>query len=231
MALNLNKGGEENSKPSTEKKGLNLSKSGDTAKTGLNLSKEKTVAKEATSAKSGANEPGPKKKNPVMFIFLAVLIVGGGLFWFLNKGNTTPEQTSNKNGDNTVTSAPAQIEETVSTDNTTNNQGQDNSVNPSTAASSDNSVSNSPENDASASSNNVTNSNNAESSNSTPSKNQSSSSNSAPSAITPAGSIDEKVNQVLRGDFGNGLERKQALGEEYAVIQAKVNEILKDKNK
>lgn len=62
MALNLNKGGEENSKPSTEKKGLNLSKSGDAAKTGLNLSKEETVAKEATSAKSGANEPGPKKK-------------------------------------------------------------------------------------------------------------------------------------------------------------------------
>ncbi len=230
MALNLNKGGEENSKPSSEKKGLNLSKSGDTAKTGLNLSKEETVANKATSTKSGTIELEPKKKNPVMYILLAVLIVGGSLFWFLNKGTTTPEQTSNKNVDNTVSSAPAKIEDTASIDNTANNQGQDNSVNSSTAASSDNPVSNSPESNASASSNNVTNSNNAESSNSTPSKNQSSSSNSAPSAKTPAGSISEKVNKVLRGDFGNGLERKQALGEEYAIIQAKVNELYRNKN-
>ena len=230
MALNLNKGGEENSKPSTDKKGLNLSKSGDAAKTGLNLSKEETVAKEATSAKSGANEPGPKKKNPVMFILLAVLIVGGGLFWFLNKGTTTPEQKSNKNVDNTVTSAPAQIEETASTDNTVNNQGQDNSVNPSTAASSDNSVSNSPESNVSASSNNVTKSSSEENSNSTPSKNQSSTDTSTESAITNVGSIDEKVNQVLSGYYGNGSERKRALGEEYAVIQAKVNELFKNNN-
>lgn len=60
-----------------------------------------------------------------------------------------------------------------------------------------------------------------------PSKNQSSSSNSAPSAITVGGSIDEKVNQVIRGDFGNGMERKRALGDDYAIIQAKVNEFLK----
>ena len=171
----------------------------------MNLSKEKTVSKETTSVKSGANETGPKKKNPVMFIMLAVLVVGGGLFWFLNKGTTTPEKTSNMNGDNTVSSAPAQIEGTVTPNNTTNNQGQDNSVNPSTATSSDNSVSSSPESGVSASSNNVTKSNSVENSNSTPSKNQSSSSNSAPSAITPGGSIDEKVNQVLRGDFGNGF--------------------------
>ena len=230
MALNLNKGGEENSKPSTEKKGLNLSKSEDPAKTGLNLSKEETVSKETTSVKSGANETSPKKKNPVMFIMLAVLIVGGGLFWFLNKGTTTPEKASNMNGDNTVSASPAQIEETETPNNTTNNQGQDNSVNPTTATSSDNSISSSPESGVSASSSNVTKSNSVENSNSTPIKNQSSSSNSAPSAITSGGSIDEKVKQALRGDFGNGLERKQALGEEYAIIQAKVNEWYKNKN-
>jgi len=229
MALNLNKGGEENSKPSTEKKGLNLSKSGDEVKTGLNLSKEKTVSNETTSAKSGANETSPKKKNQVIVVLLAVLVVGGGLFWFLNKG-TTPEQTSNMKGDNAVSSAPAKIEETASADNTTNNQGQDSSVNPSTAASSDNSVSSSPESNVSASSNNITNSNNGESSKSTSSKNESAKSTSSASVITPVGSIDEKVSQVLRGDFGNGLERKRALGDEYAVIQAKVNELYRNKN-
>jgi hypothetical protein len=197
MALNLNKGGEENSKPSTEKKGLNLSKSEDPAKTGLNLSKEKTVSKETTSVKSGANETGPKKKNPVMFIMLAVLIVGGGLFWFLNKGTTTPEKTSNMNGDKTVSSAPAQIEETASPDNTANNQGQDNSVNPSTAKSSDNSVSSSPESGVSASSNNVTKSNSVENSHSTPSKNESSASIATAPSVKPVGIFEEKVNQVV----------------------------------
>ena len=73
MALNLNKGGEENSKPSTEKKGLNLSKSSDTAKTSLNLSKEETDPNQATTVKFGANEPGPNKKNPVMFILFPPL--------------------------------------------------------------------------------------------------------------------------------------------------------------
>jgi hypothetical protein len=230
MALNLNKGGEENSKPSTEKKGLNLSKAGDAATTGLNLSKEERIVREATSAKSGANEPGPKKKNPVMFILFAVLIVGGGLFWFLNNDTSTPEQISNTNSDNTATTALAQIEETASTDSTANNQDQDNSVNPSTAASSDDPVSNSPERNASSSSNNAINSSSVGNSNSTPNRNQSSPNKSAPSALRPVGSIDEKVKQVLRGDFGNGLERKQTLGEDYAVIQAKVNELYRSKN-
>jgi hypothetical protein len=44
------------------------------------------------------------------------------------------------------------------------------------------------------------------------------------------GSLEERVKQVIRGDFGNGLERKQALGEEYAIIQAKVNELYRNKN-
>jgi len=44
------------------------------------------------------------------------------------------------------------------------------------------------------------------------------------------GSLEEKVKQVIRGDFGNGLERKRALGDEYAEIQAKVNEFYSAKN-
>lgn len=74
MALNLNKGGEENSKPSSEKKGLNLNKSVDAVKTGLNLSKEETVAKEATSFKSGANETSPKEKKSCYFHFVSSII-------------------------------------------------------------------------------------------------------------------------------------------------------------
>lgn len=38
-------------------------------------------------------------------------------------------------------------------------------------------------------------------------------------------SINEKAKQVIRGDFGNGNARKEALGDQYDVIQARVNEI------
>jgi hypothetical protein len=34
----------------------------------------------------------------------------------------------------------------------------------------------------------------------------------------------------LRGDFGNGVERRRALSDEYEVIQAKVNEFYRNKN-
>jgi hypothetical protein len=220
MALNLNKGGEENSKPSTEKKGLNLSKSGDTAKTGLNLNKEEIVAKDSSPNKSEAIEPGQKKNNPVIFILLAALIVGGVLFWILNKDKTAPE------GDNPVSTTPA----TTNPVNTANSQGQVITVPPQTAAKSDSSTSSSPGSNVSTSSNNVTKSNKVEGPKDKPVKEETSISTSAPSTTMSVGSIDEKVNQVLSGNFGNGLERRRALGDEYAAIQAKVNELYKNKN-
>lgn len=42
---------------------------------------------------------------------------------------------------------------------------------------------------------------------------------------TVQNNVEEKAKQVIRGDFGNGKERKLALGPEYGVIQAKVNEM------
>lgn len=41
----------------------------------------------------------------------------------------------------------------------------------------------------------------------------------------PVGSIEEKAKLVIRGDFGNGEERKMKLGSEYSVIQNMVNEM------
>lgn len=39
------------------------------------------------------------------------------------------------------------------------------------------------------------------------------------------GSVEERARKAIRGDFGNGAARKQALGGDYAAIQRKVNEI------
>lgn len=47
---------------------------------------------------------------------------------------------------------------------------------------------------------------------------------------TPSKSIAEVAKEVIRGDWGNGAERKQRLaaaGFDYAVVQAKVNELLR----
>ena len=37
--------------------------------------------------------------------------------------------------------------------------------------------------------------------------------------------LEQKAIAVIRGDFGNGLERKQKLGDEYTSIQNRVNEM------
>ena len=52
--------------------------------------------------------------------------------------------------------------------------------------------------------------------------------NSSP-APRPAKSIDDVARAVIRGDYGNGSDRKNRLeaeGYNYSVIQAKVNELL-----
>lgn len=41
----------------------------------------------------------------------------------------------------------------------------------------------------------------------------------------PLSTVEEKAKLVIRGDFGNGEERKMKLGSEYSVIQNKVNEM------
>jgi hypothetical protein len=40
-----------------------------------------------------------------------------------------------------------------------------------------------------------------------------------------ASNIEQKALEVIRGNFGNGKERREKLGAEYSIIQSKVNEI------
>lgn len=44
-----------------------------------------------------------------------------------------------------------------------------------------------------------------------------------------SGSVEENARRVIHGDFGNGAARKQRLGDQYSEIQAKVNEIYRQK--
>lgn len=51
---------------------------------------------------------------------------------------------------------------------------------------------------------------------------------SAPAVSVPEGTLEQKAKQVIRGNFGNGAERKRALGTEYNAIQSKVNEMYRN---
>ncbi len=46
-----------------------------------------------------------------------------------------------------------------------------------------------------------------------------------PTVTLSQGNIEEKAKQVIRGNFGNGADRKQQLGNEYDAIQQRVNEM------
>lgn len=45
---------------------------------------------------------------------------------------------------------------------------------------------------------------------------------------TPSGTLEEKAKDVIRGNYGNGEVRKQRLGDQYAEIQSKVNEMYRN---
>ena len=50
-------------------------------------------------------------------------------------------------------------------------------------------------------------------------------------AVQPAtlsGTLEEKAREVIRGNYGNGEVRKQKLGDQYAEIQGKVNEMYRN---
>lgn len=173
MALNLNKEDENNSKPSTEKKGLNLSKSDNSGKENLNLNNDRPSSGDYSSSPN--TQTNAKKKSPVLFIMAAVVFVGLGVFWFMNN-QTTP--------------TPPPIPPTPNNDKRTDKGSTPPPDTPIQLGG--------PE---------------------------------KPKEPTPglSGTIEEKAKVVISGSFGNGAERKKALGDEYAEIQAKINEIYRNK--
>jgi len=47
-------------------------------------------------------------------------------------------------------------------------------------------------------------------------------------AVSLTGTLEQKANDVIRGIYGNGQERKEKLGNEYRTIQDKVNEMYRN---
>jgi len=49
-----------------------------------------------------------------------------------------------------------------------------------------------------------------------------------PSVTVSSGTLEQEAKYVIRGNYGNGADRKRALGSEYDAIQSKVNEMYRN---
>lgn len=201
MALNLNKdGGDKKSNLQPEKKGFNLSKSDDNDATGkLNLSKDKT-ASDASSSNT-ANQNDEKKKSSLIYIVAAIVVLALGGFWFFNQNDSTDGVSVSP-----TTTAPVDSVASV-TDNPTPIVSQTDSVNNITEGADSKSLNDNPQNG---------------------SENTSGNSTSTADAPQQQGSIEDKARQVIDGVYGNGVDRKKSLGNDYNAIQAKVNELYRN---
>jgi len=217
MVLNLNKGDEANSKASTEKKGLNLSKSGDSGIIKPGLTKDEVLSTDSNSSIS--SEADVKKKSPVILILAIVVLIGFGIFWLTKNDGTnsgtavTAENPSSTQEDETAPTTTAPQDSTAISE-----------LENETAINKEQALVTNANNDDQEESNGNTNNSNSNSSSSTSEINTTRP--ESPSARL-SGTIEEKAKQVISGTFGNGVERKRALGSEYDAIQAKVNEIYK----
>ncbi len=213
MALNLNKSGDDNSKPTSDKKGLNLSKTGDDSKVKLDLSKDKNI--EATTSHV-TSDPADKKGSSKGLVIAAVLVVALGAFWFFNR-----DTTNGVDGEPSTTSVVSSEDSTAVEDGATTATPIDsiNNVPGETVSGMDNGEATDP---------------------SVSSKGSEVSSTPANSEVVAGkptsggrvtdlpvdeGSVEDKARQVIDGVYGNGKDRKRALGDEYLTIQARVNEI------
>ena len=213
MALNLNKSGDDNSKPTSENKGLNLKKSGDDSKVKLDLSKDKN---NETTTSQVTLDTADKKGSSKGLVIAAVLAVALGAFWFFNRDTTNgvdgePDTTivaspedSTAVEDGAITTTPIDSvsdvpSETVS--GTDNGEATDPSV-----SSKGSERSSAPANSEVASGKPV-------------------SAGRVADSPVKEGSVEDKARQVIDGVYGNGTDRKNALGVEYRAIQSKVNEL------
>ena len=220
MAFDLNK-------PGVEKKKFDLSKSD-----------ESTSSNNFVDNSNSGNDN--KKPSSWIFIVITIALIGGGIWYFSSKHGSdlakdkstaavvpsdstasqvskAPNTTSAKVDSSKVSEQPAESKEAVKSNQAAvkpvvNNNSTEKvvkntqpKVKPSVSSKSTEKV--------------------AESSQKA--VNPSVSTESQASSLTES-TIEEKAKQVLRGDFGNGIDRKNALGSEYKKIQKKVNEMCRE---
>ncbi len=172
----------------------------------------------------GSNEPAASQKNGSKYLIGTIAVVAllcGGYYLLSdrtessgenptvqvtensnsNKDDNNQAESANSNNENTGDSSSDQAEESNPSNSKVSTENEDRSV--------------SLNEEQAAPTTNETSSHEA---NSTIGNTESS---------LPSGSLEQKAKEVIRGNYGNGIERKQKLGEQYTEIQGKVNEMYK----
>ena len=174
--------------------------------------KQDIQSKGTASQEPGKNSNGGNKRN--LWIFLGIIALVVILFFvFLGKNKGSKSQLPKDNGGTVV-----KIDSIKPTEDNTETADSI-SVTKEDSALKKDSVNLTPEK-----SSNEDNSNNGSTTN--VAKDELKPQNSSSEPLN--GSLEQKAIAVIRGTYGNGLERKQKLGNEYTVIQNKVNEMYRD---
>lgn len=194
----------------------------------VNLKRKVTLKR-----KSDTPDQAPEGKKPNKLIWLAVLglVIIGGIFGLnqLNQNNAkegVPEDAvvSEDVNTNLVNTDP----EIVSS----NNEDINSTADKSTSEQSDDSNNDTEKKSTTSVENAVVSKPNrtgeANATKDVDSKDTPSNKGNQSSAVSVQGSIEEKAKQAIRGNFGNGKDRKLALGPEYELIQARVNEMYRN---
>jgi hypothetical protein len=238
MALDLNKSNDGNTTPSSSKQtgGLNLKKSDDSSGSKFNLSKDSAGG--STSGGSTPDSGNSGGKGRLIVGLLIVALLGFGIYYLIGGSKGDAE---GQTGDATSTGTPEKTAGASSTpppDSTTQNAGGA-TVDPATTA---------PGN--TASEGGTPSNTNPDETGSTGQTGGSTGSPAPPTSTgqtTPTqptnmgggttvtspqlqGTLEEKARMVINGAFGNGADRRKALGDQYDEIQAKVNELLANMN-
>mgnify|MGYP004489632263 FL=1 len=201
--------------------------------------------------KSGNDSSSPhpvekiRKAKIIGGIVAAAVIISGGIFFFINNkesegGNDdTPTEVIAQNTENQNEGNDAPVAETFNKDASAESKGvpangseapatekadespaiPSSSANP--AKANDNQVAERP-----AKRNPATIAEPAKPAKSKPAATETTKPFSATSAPV-SGDVEENARRVIRGDFGNGQERKDKLGSSYSEIQGKVNEMFR----
>jgi hypothetical protein len=230
MGLNLNKSGDgSGSKPnlakpdaktSSDKKEINLSKSNETPNLKINLSKDQKDVSDAHKIEQSIKINPEKKKSPGLIVLVTIAVIIGGVYYLFNGTSTKTSEAaessapSSDSASKTISANKDALLESnapshVQSEETTPVANENSEIN---AAGSSNSSS-------------VSDSQTQSSTSQTTALNE----NNSAVASTLTGTTEEKAMQVISGAFGNGYDRRKALGVDYAEIQAKVNEIYKNK--
>lgn len=188
-----------------------MSKSGEPGKATLNLEKDNKLIDSSTvsfSSEIQKTEPSGNKKSPLVYILAGLILFGVALFWFLSNSNS-------QNGSNTETPQSSNSSADTTASNQTNENLSTNQID--TVTSTQTNAENQLLQQGNGQTDQTTTSAKPVVSESLAAKDATFSENQS--------SIEEKAQQVIRGAFGNGSDRKAALGNEYSAIQKRVNDL------